>query len=63
MDGTIFTYEFDTPLEFEVATTDLSKAGTYPLTLIANINGYTNIATLLFEVILINPCLAGSFNI
>ena len=56
IDAAIFTYDSGPPKEFKIYSTDLAKSATYPLRMITNFIGYTNIAILDFQVTLIDTC-------
>ena len=48
--------------DFVTSSNDLTHAGTYSLVLVANFNGYSNTATLPFDVVLIDRCLLGTLS-
>ena len=50
IDTNVFSYTSLPTKEFSIHSTDVGRSGIYPLRLIANYDGYTNAATLDFQV-------------
>ena len=61
LDSSVFSYNSAT-LEFDVLTLDAGKIASYPITLKANLDGYSNFDTLDFTVDIIDACMAGTFD-